>query len=101
MTRAELIQALRDRVARQRPEFPEIVERARLVSSQRLLEAHCRCAGCGRMHFTPAELVERAKWFADLDSFMEAIQAIALERVPPACLRETDRIHAEIMGSRN
>jgi hypothetical protein len=101
MTRAELIQALRERFIRVRPEWPDIAEIVRAVSGDRLLDSHCRCTGCGGYHFTPDELVTRAAAFTDVDSFMQAMQAIALERVPAACLRETDRVHAAIVGGRN
>ena len=101
MTRAELIAALRARFIEKRPEFPEHHERIRNLSGERLLESYCNCVGCGGRHFTPAELVERAEAFDDVDAFMEALQAIALERVPKRCLDITDRVHAAIMGTRN
>jgi hypothetical protein len=101
MTRAELVAALRERFAEVRPEFPELAALVRYVSSERLLESHCRCVGCGAMHFTPAELVARAEPVTDIGTFIEAMQALALERVPPSCLRATARRERELLASRN
>ena len=101
MTRAELVAGLRERFARLRPAFPDVIERMRRLSSERLLESYCRCTGCGGMHFTPAELVALAAKFDDVDAFMAHTEELALQRVPKRCLDATDRREAEILRSRN
>ena len=101
MTRAELVIALRERFATLRADFPELVEIMRYASSERVLYSHCKCGCCGKFHFTPAELVERAAGFDDVESLFAQLEKIARKRFPARCLRLTDRIEAAITSGRN
>lgn len=96
MTRAELVSALRERFARLRSGFPDIVAVSRYVSGGRLLEAYASCGACGQFHVQPAELVELAWQVATIDEWLPRAQALCVQRFPERCRKKLEAFEALI-----
>ena len=100
MTEAELAAALRERFARLRKEFPELVEMTRQVSDERFLQAHARCSACKKFHVTVRDFVAVAEQSKDLDECLAALQALCVKRFPARCLKKIDQIEGKIKAGR-
>jgi len=87
MTRGELCAALRARFKEIHGKHrPEIAAACDTLSDYSVLVSNSRCGACHEFHNTTDELVKLAEHSATFQDWLEASEALAIERFPKECI---------------
>ncbi len=100
MTKAELAAAFRERFARIRKDFPELIDMMSRVSDERVIEGHLRCGACKCFHLSVRGALRKAASSASFQEFLDWTQDNALRTWPKRCIAELGRIEAAITQSK-
>lgn len=99
MTRLEFAQALRERFAKIRWQWPELIRKSQYMGTDAWIAGHLRCAHCRRLYVPMTELdAFLAPFEKPLDVYW-TLEKLAIE-THPDCIAKVKAIEAGIMAER-